>query len=441
MHTNLLSVAIGPDEIIRKKKEYLMPCMYHFYSDPMQIVRGKGQYLYDHEGRQYLDCYSGVSVASAGHCHPHIVECVCEQIQTLQHTTIIYLTQPMVELAERLAAIMPGGIKRSFFCASGSEANEGAALLAQIHTGRTEILALRQALHGRTKLTMSLTGLSFWRIDPAPVGGIVHVANPYCYRCPLGYPADSCEIECADEVEKAIATSTSGRVAAFLAEPIQGNGGIIVPPDGYFERVKGILDRSGILLIADEVQTGYGRTGRMFACEHWDVIPDIITSAKALGNGTPIAVFSTTDEIASSFTRPGASTFGGNPVSCVAGLATLDVIEREQLVSKAQHRGELLKKHLMELKDKYPLIGDVRGKGLMLGAELVKADKAPATEETDEALEILKNSGVLAGKTGIWRNVLTFQPPLVITEEDIQQLAEILDSAFSRLNGVLLKRQ
>jgi len=433
VHTNTLDTVIGPEKIVRKKKEYLIPCVYHFYKEPMQIVQGKGQYLYDHEGRQYLDCYSGVSVVSAGHCHPYIVDRICEQAKTLQHTTTIYLTQPIVDLAERLAAIMPGDIKKSFFCASGSEANEGAALLAQLHTGRSEMLALRHGLHGRTKLGMSLTGLSFWRTDPTPVGGIVHAASPYCYRCPLGLSVDSCEIECALEVEKAITTGTSGRVAAFFAEPIQGNGGIITPPPGYFERVKEILDRYEILFISDEVQTGYGRTGRMFGCQHWNVKPDIITSAKALANGTPIGAFSTTDFIAASFTRPSASTLGGNPVSSVAALATLDVIENEDLVFRAESMGRTLKQRLLELQDRYSIIGEVRGKGLMLGAELVGKDKAPATEQTDRILESLKNLGVLAGKTGAGRNVLTFQPPLIIEEEDIERLAEALKNAFSQL--------
>lgn len=435
MHINAIETIIGPPEIVRKKKEYMIPCVYHFYEEPMQIVQGKGAYLYDHEGRQYLDCYSGVSVVGAGHCHPYIVDRICEQARTLQHTTTIYLTQPIVDLAERLAAIMPGGIKKSFFCASGSEANEGAALLAQLHTGRSEMLALRNGLHGRTKLGMSLTGLSFWRTDPTPVGGITHVVSPYCYRCPVGLSVDSCEIECALEIERAITTSTSGRVAAFFAEPIQGNGGIITPPPGYFERVKEMLDRYEILFVSDEVQTGYGRTGRMFGCQHWDIQPDIITSAKALANGTPIGAFSTTDAIAASFTRPSASTLGGNPVSSVAALATLDVIEKEDLVSRAESMGRLLKQRLLELKDRHSLIGDVRGKGLMLGAELVKKDKEPATEDTDRVLESLKNSGVLVGKTGAGRNVLTFQPPLIIEEEDINRLTEVLESTLSQLGS------
>lgn len=435
MRVRTTKAAVGPEEIIRKKREYLIPCVYHFYNEPMQIVRGEGQYLYDHEGRRYLDCYSGVSVMNAGHCHPYIVERICEQVRTLQHTTTIYLTRPIVDLAERLAGVMPGDIKRTFFCASGSEANEGAALLAQLHTGHTEMLALRHGLHGRTKLGMSLTGLSFWRTDPAPVGGVTHVVNPYCYRCPLGLSSDACELECAGEVERAITTSTSGKVAAFFAEPIQGNGGIIVPPAGYFERVREILDKYEILFVCDEVQTGYGRTGRMFGCEHWGVVPDIITSAKALANGVPIGAFSSTDAIAASFTRPSASTLGGNPVSSVAALAMLDVIEDEQLAQKAAARGDLLKARLMELKEKYPIIGDVRGKGLMLGAELVKEDRAPATEETDLVLEALKNAGVLAGKTGIGRNVLTFQPPLIIAEEDIERLAEALDAALAQIGS------
>ena len=224
-------------------------------------------------------------------------------------------------------------------------------------------------------------------------------------------------------------------MAAFFAEPIQGNGGVITPPPGYFERVKEILDRHEILFVSDEVQTGYGRTGKMFGCQHWDVQPDIITSAKALANGTPIGAFSTTDSIAASFTRPSASTLGGNPVSSVAALATLDVIENEDLPGRAEAMGKILKGRLLELKDRHPIIGDVRGKGLMLGAELVKKDKEPATEETDRVLESLKNSGALAGKTGAGRNVLTFQPPLIIEEADIDRLIEALGSAFSELES------
>lgn len=421
---------IGPQEIIRKKNEFLIPCVYHFYKKPMQVVRGEGQYLFDHQDKRYLDFYGGVSVLNAGHCHPEIVDKICEQVKTLQHTTTIYLTQPIVDLAEKLAQITPENLKKSFFCASGSEANEGALLLAQIFTGRHEFLSLYNGLHGRTKLTMSLTGLKFWRTDTNPVGGISFVPDAYCYRCVFNLKYPDCDIECAKQIEKVIETSTSGEVAAFIAEPIQGNGGIITPPDEYFKVVREILNKYGILFITDEVQTGFGRTGKMFAIEHSGIEPDIMTFAKAISNGTPVGGFITSDKIAASYQRPGASTFGGNPVTSVAALATLDVINKYNLVDNAKNMGAYLKEELRELQDKHVLIGDIRGKGLMLGAELVNQGKEPAVQETDIILEYMKDKGVLIGKTGANRNVLTFQPSLIITKNNIDELIDVLDGAL-----------
>lgn len=423
----------GPEKILRKKSQYFIPCVYHFYRQPMQIVRGEMQYLYDHTGKRYLDFFAGVSVVNCGHCHPRITEAVCNQVTTLQHTCTIYLTEPIVSLAERLAQITPGRLQQSFFCASGSEANEGAALLATLYTGAGEFLSLRQSLHGRTKLGMSLTGLGMWRTDAQPVGGISFVANPYCYRCPLGKRHPECDLACADEVETVIRTATSGRVAALFAEPIQGNGGIITPPPGYFRRVREILDKYGILLIIDEVQTGFGRSGKMFACEHYGVEPDIMTMAKGLANGTPVGAFITRPEIAARYTRPGASTLGGNPVTSVAALATLDVLARENLPARAAETGAILTAGLCQLKERYPLIGDVRGHGLMLGAELVRAGKAPAAEETDLVLEKMKDRGFLVGKNGLYRNVLAFQPPLVVTRDDVADLLDNLDTVLGQI--------
>ena len=424
---------IGPQKIIDKKKEYMVPCVYHFYQDPVQMVKGEGKYLYDHQGKSYLDFFAGVSVVGAGHCHPEITDRICEQVKTLQHTTTIYLTQPIVDLAEKLAQVTPGKLRKSFFCASGTEANEGAALLAKLHTGCSEFISLRLGLHGRTHLTMSLTGLTFWRTDPNPVGGISFAPNAYCYRCPFEGTYPNCDLECAKQVETVIQTSTSGRAAAMFAEPIQGNGGIITPPPGYFEAVKEILDRYGALLIVDEIQTGFGRTGKMFAIENWEVSPQIMTVAKALANGTPVGAFIAESEVAECYTRPGASTLGGNPVTAVAALSTLEVIEKEKLVENAAEVGRYFKEKLLELKEKHVLIGDVRGIGLMLGAELVREGKQPAVEETDQVLESLKNKGVLIGKNGQNRNVLAFQPPLIITKDDVDLVVRELDSTLVQI--------
>lgn len=428
-----MTTYIGPDEIIQKKRDYLIPCVYHFYQQPMQLVRGEMQYLYDHNGKQYLDCFAGVSVVNCGHCNPEITKAICEQVNTLQHTTTVYLTQNIVNLAERLAGLTPGRLQKSFFCASGTEANEGAALLASIYTGKHEFISLRQGLHGRTKLTMSLTGLSFWRTDTTPVGGISFAPNAYCYRCPLNKQYPECNLACANEIENVIKTATSGQVAAMIAEPIQGNGGMITPPPGYFKRVKEILDHYGILLIIDEVQTGFGRTGKMFAIEHYEVEPDIMTMAKALANGTPVGAFTARAEIADKYTRPGASTLGGNPVTAAASLATLDVITKQNLPARAAELGQYLKAGLQRLQEKHPLIGDVRGLGLMLGAELVLSDRSPAIHEVDIVLEKMKDRGFLVGKNGPNRNVLAFQPPLIITQEDLDRLLNNLDDVLSSL--------
>ena len=424
---------IGPQAIAEKKRKYLIPCVYHFYRNPPQIVRGEGVWLMDSEGRHYLDLYSGVSVNALGHCHPEVTEAICAQVKTLQHTTTIYLTEPIVNLAEALARVLPGQLSKSFFCASGSEANEGAALLASLHTGRHEFLALQGGLHGRTKLGMSLTGLSFWRTDPHPVGGITLVPAPHCKRCPFAQTYGSCHFECVSAVEKAILSSTSGRPAAMFVEPVQGNGGIIVPPAEYFPRLRAVLEKFGALLIADEVQTGFGRTGKMFSMEHWSVCPDILTGGKALGGGTPIGFFSTTDAIAASYTRPGASTFGGNPVTATAGLAFLRVLKRDGWVDSAFRLGEVLKGRLRKIGQAVDCIEEVRGLGLMLGMELGPAGGKSPAEATDHVLDAMKDAGFLLGKTGPGRNVLTFMPPLIVEESQLLRAADALEGILRQM--------
>ncbi len=424
---------IGPDAILAKKQRYLIPCSYHFYQAPPQIVRGQGIYVYDSAGRRYMDLYSGVSVHALGHCHPELVEVICRQVGTLQHTSTIYLTEPIVNLAERLAGVLPGPVCRTFFCCSGSEANEGAALLATLYTGRSEFLAFQNGLHGRTKLGMSLTGLGFWRTDPNPVGGIVHVPPPYCHGCPFGQSYGQCRYECVAAVETAIRTATSGRPAAMFVEPVQGNGGIMVPPPEYFPKLREALGRYGVLLIADEVQTGFGRTGRMFAMEHWNVTPDIITGGKALGGGTPVGFFSTTDEIAACYARPGASTFGGNPVTAQAGLKLLEILQREALADHSDRMGTRLRDRLTKLAARSDIISGVRGLGLMVGVEIAGRGTVSAPECTDRILEKMKDAGYLLGKTGPRRNVLTWMPPLIIRQEELMEAVEALEKTLQTL--------
>ena len=425
-----LEKPIGPEAILEKKKKYIMPCLAHFYKEPRQFVKGEMQYLFDSEGRKYLDCFAGVSVINCGHCNPEINAEVVKQVQSLQHVCNTYLTENFVNLAEKLAEVTPGDLQKTFFCSTGTEANEGALLLASIYTGKDEFIALRNGLHGRTKLTMSLTGIQMWRTDPHPCGGIHFAPNAYCYRCPLGKRFPECDYACADAVDDLIRTATSGQPAALIAEPIQGNAGIVTPPNGYFKRLKEILASHNALLIIDEVQTGFGRTGKMFAIENFDVVPDIMTMAKALGNGAPISAFTASAKIADTYTKPGASTLGGNPVSSIAGLGVLKYIQEHNLMENAQARGQQLYDGLVELQKKHPIIGDIRGIGLMRGAEFVHADKSPAPEELEMVLEEMKNRGFIIGKNGVARNVMAFQPPLVITEADVNNVLNTLEDVL-----------
>ncbi|NTW72404.1 MAG: aspartate aminotransferase family protein [Eubacteriaceae bacterium] len=416
---------LGANAIINLKKEYQIPCSYHFYQDPPQFVRGKMQHLYDSQGKEYLDFFSGVSVMNCGHSNDLIIDRISEQIKTLQHTTTIFLTQPIVELAKELAGVLPGNLKRSFFCMSGSEANEGALLLSKLYTGKTEFIYLNGGLHGRTHLTMSVTGIDMWRSSPDIAPG-THRADGFYPDVLKGDFDHQNAMEVSLRSIEKILHDRKDKIAALIVEPIQGNGGVLTPHKDYFKRLLTLLHQHGALLIVDEVQTGFARTGKMFAIENFGVVPDIMTMAKALGNGQPIAAFSSTDEIASSFTTPSASTLGGNPVSSTAALAVLDYIKDNSLMDKSRLMGEYLREGLSYLKDHHPLIRDVRGIGLMMGMELAEGN-APATEKTDQILEKMKDKGVIIGKNGFHRNVLAFQPPLIINKSDIDKCVNELD--------------
>ncbi len=422
---------IGPSSIIDKKKEFLYPCAQHFYKDPPQIVRGHMQYLFDHTGKKYLDFYAGVSVMNCGHCNPRILEATIEQLQTLQHTTTIYLNQPIVDLAERLASILPGDLKRSFFCTSGTEANEGALLLARLYTGKKGFIALENGLHGRTNMTMNVTAIPMWRTDPY-LGEDVFIAESI----------DSTEGTLDERAKASLASikaiiDASDDIAALIAEPIQGNGGIITPPDWYFEALIDLLHQHDILFIADEVQTGFARSGKMFAIETYNVVPDIITMAKALGNGMPISAFSTSDDIANAFTKPSASTLGGNPVASKTALAVIDYIEHNDLCQHADLLGQKLEEGLNTLTKTYGFLKEVRGKGLMLGMEVLDTETHTKAVLVDMILEAMKDKGFIIGKNGLNRNVLAFQPPLVITEENVRDMLKALESSLIEINDSL----
>jgi alanine-glyoxylate transaminase/(R)-3-amino-2-methylpropionate-pyruvate transaminase len=415
--------------LIDGKRAHLLPCLYHFYADPPVLVRGEMQYLFDDRGRRYTDFYAGVTVMNAGHCNPAIIGPALDQAKVLQHTTSIYLTEPMVELGRKLAAFLGHDLSHAFFVNSGTEANEGALLLARLHTKRRGFLALRGGLHGRSHLTMSVTGIDLWRTDPFPNPDVRLAPRPHCAACELGKTFDSCGFACLQAVERLL--SENEDVAAFITEPIQGNGGIVAPPPGYLKELKALLARHGVLLILDEIQTGFGRTGSPFRFQAEDVAPDIICVAKALGNGFPIGAFCTNSRVAASYTRPGASTLGGNPVSATAALQVLDYHLTHRLAERSATLGRRLRQHLALSLARHPAeCSELRGDGLMLGLELRRNGVALA-RETDVVLEAMKDAGFLIGKTGLERNVLSFMPPLVIGEADIDACADALEHVLT----------
>jgi len=423
-------------EILKKQEQYVFPSMITYYEEPLPFERGEGQYLYGVDGERYLDFFAGILVVSVGHCHPKVTERICQQVRTLQHTSTLYPHANMVNLAEKFARIAPGKLQKSFFTNSGTEANEMAIMLAKVYTDAQEVIALRHGYSGRSALSMALPGHANWRIGGTQILGIKHAHNGYCYRCPFNREYPDCDLECAYDVEELIQTTTSGRVAALIAEPIQGVGGFITPPPEYFPIVVDIVRQYGGIFICDEVQTGLGRTGeKWFGIEHWGVEPDIITCAKGIANGAPMGATVATAEVADSFEGLTIATFGGNPVSCAAALATIEVIEEENLASNAQVVGSYLREKLEELKEKYPLVGDVRGMGLMQGVELVREQKEPAVEEILQVFEATRRRGLLIGKGGLYGNVIRIAPPLNIAQADVDEAVRILDEALAEVTS------
>ncbi|MBI4679159.1 MAG: aspartate aminotransferase family protein [Elusimicrobia bacterium] len=423
-------------DITRKYKEFLYPSVITYYQEPLALAAAKGCRVKDADGREYLDFFGGILTVSVGHCHEKITKAVADQLKKLQHVSTLYPTQPAADLAQRLAGICPGGLKRSFFTNSGTEADETAVLTAQHATGNAEVIALRHSYSGRSAMAMGLTAHAPWRISKTLLPGIKHGHAPYCYRCPFKLEYPSCDLACARDLEELILTETCGRVAAFLAEPILGVGGFVVPPKDYFKVAVDIVHRYGGLFIADEVQTGWGRTGgKWFGIEHFGVAPDIMTSAKGMANGIPIGWTATTDRIAEGLKGLTISTFGGNPVSCVAALATIDAIESEGLLSGVEKMGALLRGRLLELKEDFPCIGDVRGMGLMLGVELVldRKTKAPDPKTVLRLFEETRKEGLLIGKGGLYGNVLRISPPMLVTRGEVEEGAKKLRKAFERI--------
>src|SRR3989441_859883 len=423
-------------EVIQKHKQFLWPSVANYYQKPLVADRAQMQYVWDVEGRKYLDFFGGILTVSVGHCNPKITSKVKAQVDRLQHLSTLYPNEQIVALAEKIAQITPGTLEKSFFTSSGTEADEAAILIARMATGSYDVVALRNAYSGGSQLARSVTAQAPYRKAGVIGVGIAHAVSPYCYRCPLHLTYPECEVACANDVENLIQTGTSGSIAAFIAEPIQGAGGFITPPKEYFKIVFKIVKKYGGLFISDEVQTGWGRTGKKwFGIEQWEVTPDILTGAKGLANGAPIGLTVTTPEIADSYQGLGISTFGGNPVTCVAARATIELIEEEKLLENAHTVGARLREKLEELKSKYPLIGDVRGMGLMQALELVKdrATKEPAPEATLQVMERARDNGLLIGKGGLFGNVIRLAPMLNISKSDVDEGVRLLDKAFSEV--------
>ena len=427
----------GPSrkEVLALRQQHMNPAVFTIYSEPLMIVEGYMQYLYDETGRRYLDLFAGIVTVSVGHSHPRFVKRVQEQVATLQHGTTIYLHPNVALMAKKLASKMPSGLDVTYFVNSGSEANDLAITMARLHTGHTDVIALRNAYHGGSPSAAGLTSHSTWKFPVGGEGRVHHALNPDPYRSPFQGTPEEIASKSANDIRELIRFSTPGKVAAFIAEPIQGVGGATRGARNYLKEAYAITREHGGLCIADEVQTGFGRTGdHYWGFQHSDVVPDFVTMAKGIGNGAPLAAVTTRMEIARTLTqRIHFNTYGGNPVSMAAGLAVLDIIEEDGLQQNAKVVGGRLKSGLEKLMRSHPLIGDVRGMGLMLGVELVRdrATREPARSETLDVLEAMREAGALIGKGGIDGNVLRIKPPMCITAADVDFALDALDGSLS----------
>lgn len=422
--------------VIAGHQDYVFPAVKPYYKKPLVLTEGKGSWVRDADGDQHLDLFSGILTTSVGHCHPAVVEAVSEQAGRLGHTSTLYLTEPQVGAAERLAAIAPGRLQKTFFTNSGTEAIETAIMAARIYTGRSEIVGLRLAYHGRSMLATTLTAHASWRPLATPLAGFTHAVSPYPYRCPFRQPCDdSCAERFADDLEQVIRTTTNGRPAAFIAETIQGLGGYIVPPPGYFQRVAEIIRSHGGLLIIDEVQAGFGRTGdHWFGIEHWGVEPDIMVMAKGIASGLPVGATIARPEVADAWTAKTISTYGGNPLSMAAMAATLDVMREKDVPARSAERGAQLRTGLETLAERYPWFGEVRGMGLMQAIELVKdrESKEPDPRRAVALLEATRVEHLLVGLGGFFGNVIRLGPSMLISQEEVAEGITRLERACQR---------
>ncbi len=427
------------EEIVSLRKKHFIGAVVHYYKKPLQLVKGKGQYVFDEQGNQYLDALGGIVTISAGHNHPKIKAALKSLIDEdeIQHTTVLYLSRHAMALAKELTSHAPKGVERVFFTNSGSEANETAFLAARQSTGENMIVHLRHSYHGCTSGALSVCGHSTWRFRSQPVAAVTSAVEPYCYRCPFGKKPDSCALECAKNVESTIQTTTHGKIAGMIAEPIMGVGGFITPPKEYFQEVVKIVHKYGGKYISDEVQTGVGRTGtEMFYTKELGIDADMITMAKGLGNGAPIGAVLMKTEVSDTLAgKQFFNTFGSDPYQTTQARVTIEIIKEEKLIENAKNQGAYLVDGLKQLMKKHPLIGDVRGRGLMLGIELVKNQdsKEHAPQETAELMELCREKGLLVGKGGLFGNVIRLSPPLTITKENCDTILRVFDESLKEI--------
>jgi alanine-glyoxylate transaminase/(R)-3-amino-2-methylpropionate-pyruvate transaminase len=429
------SAEMSAAESAALRAKHVLPLPGPMYAKPIQLVEGRMQFLYDENGKEYLDGFAGVATVSIGHSHPHFVKALKAQIDKLQHAPPLYLHPGVGTLAKRLAekakAVNPA-MEMCFFTNSGSEANELAAFLAKAHTGRHEFIAVQRSYHGRTLMTTALTGQHTWRNQAPFPTGVSFAPTDYAYR--YEGTAEQSTKAAIKGLAEVLKTSTTGKIAGFFAETILGVGGAITPGKTYFPEAVELVHKHGGLYICDEVQTGVGRTGdHFFGIQHWGAKPDIIVMAKGLGNGYPIGAVITTPEIAASMKGLlHYNTFGGGPMAMAAAHAVIDVIENEKLADNAKKVGSRLKANLEKTGAKSDKVGEVRGMGLMLGVELVKSKKTkePAPELALAVVEKMKDLGVLVGKGGLEGNTVRIKPPLCVTESNVDRVADVFEQAL-----------
>lgn len=407
------------------------------------VEKAKGALIWDLQGKEFIDFAGGIAVMNVGHSHPRVITAVKAQADQFMHTCFMVLPyEPAIRLAQKICTSLPGKTpKKAMFVNSGAEAVENAIKIARYHTKKTGVIAFENGFHGRTLMGMSLTS----KVKPYKLGfgpfapEVYRIPFAYCYRCPFGATYPSCDLKCANHLENFLISHTAAETtAALIAEPVPGEGGYIVPPDDYFPRLKEICEKHGILFIADEIQTGMGRTGKMFAMEHWGVEADITTIAKSLAAGMPLSAVAGKADIMDSVHAGGiGGTYGANPIACEAALAVFDVLEQENLLEKGVALGKRLNSHFTALEKEFSLIGDVRGIGPMTCLELVKdrATKEPAPEAAKAIADFCFENGLILLACGCYGNVLRFMMPLVITDEQVDKGMNIVKQAFASLSG------